>query len=223
MKNYSKGEKTRKEILEGARIIFNEKGIGVTIDTLAIEMELSKSRITNHFATKDSLFAALQKEYEERMNETLLQQQWKEEEGNFKYMARVISIVMDVQYEFRCGIAYVSMVTHTQKEIHDQINQNYQRNIARIKLRLEKMVSNDILIPDILLPEKFAVFILAYVNLLTTWVTNLELYDYKNGYKKMKHYYLAAAFQCYVPFLTATGQEEFNQVDFKKIAKNNKV
>lgn len=219
MKNYRKGENTRKSILDSARIIFNERGIGITIDTLAIDMGLTKSRITNHFATKDVLFMALQKEYEETAMEVLLKQKWPEGPFSFKGLATTISIVMNIQFDFRCAISYVSMVTDSQAEIHQKINKTYQDNVVRIQKRIAQMVNDDLLNKELLLPGSFKVFLIAYTGLLTTWVTNLVLYDSAAGYKKMKHLYLAAAMHCYKPYLTRKGLQEFKQLDFKKIAK----
>ncbi|MGL6268322.1 MAG: TetR/AcrR family transcriptional regulator, partial [Chitinophagaceae bacterium] len=62
----TKGVITRKYILDRSREIFNTKGINLTLDSIARELNITKGRITNHFPAKDNLFLAIVADYEDQ-------------------------------------------------------------------------------------------------------------------------------------------------------------
>lgn len=220
--NIKKGQNTRQTILDSARQIFNERGLNITLEKIAAEMGLTKSRITNHFATKESLFLAILRDYEESLARCA------EEIGlaealELSELAEGLSAVMDVQYQYRCGIAFVAMVTHSQHELHRHISENYKKNVRSIMQRTGKMVDLGILKPEILNASNFSIFVFQYTNILTNWVVNLELYDLEHGYSKMKPVYLNAALSCFKPFLTKKGEKQFSEIDFRQTSKSVKM
>ena len=56
--------------------------------------------------------------------------------------------------------------------------------------------------------DVFPVFLFKFVNLFTTWVISLEIYDSDKSYEEMKPIYLRGIFSCFVPFLTEQGNAE---------------
>lgn len=215
----NKGQNTKHSILDSARQIFNEKGLNITLEKIATEIGLTKSRITNHFATKDSLFLAILRAYEEELAHVTAEVKLADA-IEFSDIARGISAVMDVQYEYRCGIAYVAMVTQSQHELHRHISENYKKNVRNIFNRAKRMVDEGALKPDILIPSGFNTFVFQFTNILTTWVINLELYDSEQGYTKMKPVYIDAALSCFKPYLTKKGEKQLAAIDFRKVSKS---
>ena len=214
----NKGQNTRQIIIDKARHIFNENGLNITLEMIAANMGLTKSRITNHFATKESLFLAILRDYENVLARVAGEIKLADA-VEFSEIAGCLSVIMDVQYEYRCGMAYITLVTQSQHELHKHISENYERNVRNIFKRVEKMVSRGILKSDILIKYNFNTFVFQYTNLLTTWVINLILYDYEKGYAKMKPLYLYAALSCYKPYLTSKGEQEIATLDFRSISK----
>lgn len=215
----NKGQNTKHSILDSARQIFNEKGLNITLEKIATEMGLTKSLITNHFSTKDSLFLAILRAYEEKLAYVTAEMKLADA-VDFSELARGISAVMDVQYEYRCGIAYVAMVTQSQHELHKHISENYKKNVKNIFNRAKKMADVGILKPDILVASGFKTFVFQFTNILTTWVINLELYDSEQGYAKMKPVYIDAALSCFKPYLTQKGEKQLSAIDFRKVSKS---
>ncbi|MBX7041744.1 MAG: TetR/AcrR family transcriptional regulator [Ignavibacteria bacterium] len=217
--NKKKGQSTRDTIVDRARQIFNEKGLNITLEKIAAEMGLTKSRITNHFSTKETLFLAILHAYEEKFAQ-LAAEISLENSLELADLAKSLSAIMDVQYDFRCGIAYLAMVTQSNSELHTHIGESYKRNIRNIQKRTERMVDAGILNPEILSKSNFETFVFQYTNILTTWVINLELYNAESGYAKMKPVYLDGALSCFKPYLSKRGEKQFSAIDFRQISKS---
>jgi AcrR family transcriptional regulator len=215
----SKGQITRNNIVERARQIFNEKGLDITLDTIALEMGLTKGRITNHFPTKDSLFQAIMGYYEWQLGEFLKHFNWPTNGPNLQSQALLISGVMDIQYENRCGVTYISLITAEQTQLHEHIMQTYRRNVQGIRARLAIMVEKGLLKKEILKGKPNQVFIFQYVNLLTTWVTSAQHYYIDMGYGSFKPVFLEGVMQTYLPYLTEEGLKQYAQLNFTRIAK----
>jgi AcrR family transcriptional regulator len=215
----SKGQITRNTILEKARYIFNEKGLDITLDIIAREMGLSKGRITNHFSTKESLFQGIMESYEWQLGEYVRHFSWEEREIHLQSIAIYTSGIMDIQYENRCAISYLSMVTREKKEVFDYIQLSYKGRVAMIRQRLSGMVKAGVLEPVILQNKAFSVFQFQYTNLLTHWVVSEQHYGGDMRYPALKPVYLQGIMQCYVPYLSAEGLQQFKNLNFSKLSK----
>jgi AcrR family transcriptional regulator len=206
-------------ILEKARTIFNEKGLDLTLDVLAREMGLTKGRITNHFSTKESLFQGIMGFYEWQLGEYVRHFNWEEREVNLQSLAIYTSGVMDIQYENRCAIGYLAMVTREKKEVFEYIQLSYKGRVAMIRHRLSGMVKAGILEPGILQSKAFPVFQFQYTNLLTHWVVSEQHYGGDMAYPSLKPVYLQGIMQCYFPYLSPAGLDQFKNLNFSKLAK----
>jgi AcrR family transcriptional regulator len=207
-------------ILEKARTIFNEKGLDLTLDVLAREMGLTKGRITNHFSTKESLFQAIMVSYEWQLAEYVKYFNWPSRPLNFEQLGLYISGIMDVQYENRCGIAYITLIGEEKDEMAASVQVNYKRNLHSIRQRTEAMVAAGLLVPGILHKRNFQVFSFMIVNLLTTWVISAQQYDRDISYASIKPVYLEGVMQCYFPYLAAEGEKQYEKLNFSKLARN---
>lgn len=217
-KKIAKGELTRNFIIDTARKIFNEKGVNMTLDNLAKEMGMPKGRITNHFATKDKLFLSILDEYELKLVE-LRSRMMEYYEGNSMLdIVLLLDAVMDIQYEYRCAILFLAVLSPSQVELKNRIQEGKKRNLAIMKTRTGNMVKNGLLDKCVLYDKEFSQLSFIYLNTLTQWVIYHDMYNSDTTYTAMKAIYLSGiASHIYGPFLTAKGEKQLNNIDFKKL------
>lgn len=213
MLKYPKGVESRNQILAESRNLLNEKGLNQTMEILAKEMGLSRGRITNYFPTKDALLLNIMLDYEHRLNVVLQSFDWGKGPSLVKIL-EVISIIMDVQYEYRCAIAYIATVSRYQPELQQHIERSFSNRIEEIKLLLVTMVDQEMLQPAVLQAPDFDMFCFQYTNLLTTWVISQQLYFGNRPYTEMKPFYLKGVMALYIPYLTPKGKSAFTKLDY---------
>ncbi|MDX2133453.1 MAG: TetR family transcriptional regulator [Saprospiraceae bacterium] len=214
-----KGRKTQEDIIAHAKAVFNRKGISITLNELADELGQGLSYITNHFRTKDHLFVAIAQAYEGQLA-GLLMTYYAEPDISFLKIARLFSDIMDQQFEHRCAIIAILVATNNQKELFKQVTESYASNRSGIRRFAESLVAAGYLQPEILEDNAFEVFNFQFVNLFTTWMVNLELYDPGKGYACMKPIYLKGIFNTFNAYLTTTGKADFEALDFEAICRN---
>lgn len=204
-----KGAHTRQTIIQEARDILNLAGINITIDVIAREMGVSKSRISNHFPTKDSLFIAILAEYEKELAKCV---EKLKEEGFYEHLQGYLdglSQIMDIQYKYRCGFIYLNVLSPSQHELKAHIESNYTRTIAAVKQRIVFLCDLGILNASILESSNWASFLFVYVNLLTQWVVHLYMYDSAKSYDENKKVYIMGIVRhLYLPYLTEKGKSQ---------------
>jgi AcrR family transcriptional regulator len=216
MEKIGKGKLTRKSVLDAAREIFNQKGINLTIDNLSTELEVTKGKITNHFATKDKLFLAIMADYQEQLGKTLAILREQYESKSLNAVVSIISAIMDLQFEYRCIIIYLNVLSPGQSELREHTRLNFSKNVALIKSRIAYMVKINLLKKDILVKEAFEAFLFIYVNQMTQWVVYFDMYDQDRSFKKMKPVYLRGIMQhVYGPYLTEKGRKELASLNYK--------
>jgi AcrR family transcriptional regulator len=215
MENISKGEATRKSIVEQARIIFNDRGIGITLENIAHEMGMSKSRISNHFPTKDGLFMAILKEYETELGQLVARLHEQGYGESLQTYVDGLGDIMDIQFKYRCGIVYLNMLSPSQHELKAHTQQTFQRNALSIRNRFQKLINAGIIDKRILDEPHWSAFLFVYVNLLTQWVIYFDMYDSPAEYSQCKMKYLRGImYHAYIPYLTAKGKKEMEQLVF---------
>lgn len=214
--NYKKGQETKKSILDKTRLLFNQKGIALTIEVIAREIGLTRSRISNHFPTRESLLQAIMEGYEQHLATVVTNFPWRTQYPDFQLYAEFLNEVMDVQYEFRAGIAYAAVVTPYQQEALEHIHKAYRRNLESIKNRVNQLMQGGLLTKEILEPANFDVFVYQYTTLLTTWVISLQLYEQGRIYPEVKPKYIRGALNCFKPFMTEAGRKNFESIDFEQ-------
>jgi AcrR family transcriptional regulator len=213
MRNLTKGQLSKQKIIREARDVFNRKGSQITVQELAMELGQGVSYITNHYRTKDHLIVAIAVEYEEKFYEIL--GQLNKGFNSLDQLAVLVSSVMDLQYEYRCALLSVVASSSNQKVLFKQVKDSYRKNISNFSDFIRLLVTNGILKEEILGKEELAIIRFQYVNLHTTWVVSLELYDHPNSYKKMKPLYLKGILNCFLPYLTLKGSRQYRLIDFK--------
>jgi AcrR family transcriptional regulator len=218
LEKLTKGQITRNAILEKSRQVFNEKGLDITLDVIAQEMGLTKGRITNHFSTKDNLFQAIMGYYEWQLGEYMKHFYSQAEVLSMERIARLVSGQMDIQYENRCAISYLAMITREKRDIHEHIVSSYKRNAQSVKTRLSKMVAEGLMVKQVLQAKTFQVFLFQYFTILTNWVISEQHYGAGSSYSALKPVYLEGAMQCYLPYLTEEGRKQYEKLNFTKLA-----
>lgn len=214
MAKYPKGIESRSIILAEARKLLNEKGLNQTVDMLAKEMGLSRGKITNYFPTKESLLVNIMREYEYALG-VLLRDNSEDEKPGFLEQYRILSKILDIQFEFRCAIAFLSVSGSFHPEIHQHVEASFLNRLEGIRMRLSAMVAMDLLVPAILKQPDLDIYCFQYTTLLTTWVVCQEMYYSRHGLEKMKPVYLLGVLNLYIPYLTEKGKQEFAKLEKK--------
>ncbi len=215
MANMTKGAATRQWIIEKARSTYNEHGIDITIGSLANKLGVPRSRISNHFPTKDSLFEAIMQEYEEEYAALLSKMAAGPKDAPLQNYVNTLWEVMDIQYKYRCSIIYLNVLSPSNHEVKEQVRISYQRNLKLIRTRIENMVEQKLLEPAVLSEPAWSSFLFVYITLLIQWVTHLDMYDDGKSYEENKTTYLRGTLtHLYVPYLTKKGKKEFDQLTF---------
>ncbi len=205
-----KGIKSKGELLEQARVLLNEEGLGITLADLASKMNMTQGKITYHFPTKDHLFVALAQRYEDiQMNRRSVQFPGDFDLGVFFLRS---AEAMDNQYDYRCVIRYIATSVKAQSALFEHSRSYYKKNKEIISRVIEALVEVKSLSPKILDPAIYDILLFQFTSLFTTWVINLEIYDTDKTYQEMKPVYRKGIFACFTPFTTRKGKTELKKV-----------
>jgi AcrR family transcriptional regulator len=211
MNGYTKGANTRERIVNTARELFNEYGIGMTLSNLAGKMEITLGMLTYHFPTKDSIFLAIAEDYEQKR--LLIRDGIYDGKFNLEVFYRIMEKGMDLQYDYRCAMRYIASISNGQSELASHTTEHYKFNRQLIRRGIEILVSEGELKSSVLDEENFKVFIFAFSSLATSWLINLEIYDYDESYETIKPVYLKGIFSTYIPFVTPLGEESLRKLN----------
>lgn len=203
MKNYTKGINSRERLVNTARELFNEYGIGLTLNALASKMEITLGMLTHHFPTKDGIFLAIAEDYEQKR--ALIRSGIYGGTFNLEVFYRIIENGMDLQYDYRCAMRYIASISKNQSELASHTTEHYKLNRQLIKRGIEILVAEGELKSTILDEKNFKVFLFAFSSLATSWLINLEIYDYEESYEAIKPVYLNGIFSTFLPYCTEKG------------------
>lgn len=209
MSAYRKGERSRKEIIDKSRELFNEYGIHLTLAKLAELMDTTLGRVTYYFKNKDQLFVAIAEDYEKKLTE--LRQNRPSGPVSIDAFIKAASQVMDLQYDYRCAMRYSVASYQHQQEMKSHIHKSYSNNSEVIKNTIKAYIDSGSLQPKVLQDDIYSVFSFQLTNLFTNWVVNYELYDSYKPYDEMKPIYLKGIISTFLPFLTDKGKQELNE------------
>lgn len=209
----AKGNLTRQTILDAARHLYNEKGLNITLDTLASEMGVTKGRITNHFPTKEKLILAILQEYEVRLNQLRTDLESLSLVPKLDALVEVISRFMDLQYHYRCSMIYLNISSVGDTDIRKHVVESFRKRKQEIRSRMELLVKHKLLKEELLEQENFEAFLFVYVNQMGQWVVYHDMYSPDQSLAKMKPVYLRGIMNhVYMPYLTAKGLKELKQL-----------
>ena len=211
MTGYNKGMQSREWIINHSREIFNELGLGITLNKLAKELNVTLGMLTYHFATKDSLFVAIAQDYQLKLNMVRIHNP--EPQLSLSSLYELAGRVMDLQYGFRCVMRYIASSSYKQTEIFDHQTAQFIQIKSRLLYLTTKLVESGELHKSILEGNNYRVYLFVFTNLFTNWAISLETYDYPETYESLKPIYLKGIFLAYLPYLTERGKEALKRVN----------
>jgi AcrR family transcriptional regulator len=206
-----KGLETRDMLLEESRNLFNRKGTDLTLATIAAELKVNRSMITNHFPKKQDLIYSLVNQYEEKLS-VLRAHEQNQEDVSFRSQAAFLSKVLDVSFSYRGVISYVLVIPAGEEMLEASFAQTYKRNVKRTIDRIHALLDRGMLSSEILDPVSLKSFEIQYMTLVSTWFITYGLYYKEKDYKKMKPYVLMSMFNAYLPFLTEAGKQQMEEL-----------
>ena len=192
MKGYQKGVLSRERLISQSREIFNESGLNITLSNLAQRLGITLGMLTYHFSTKDHLFIAIAEEYEMKFAE--LSKRMGNQQLTLQYLITYAMKVMDLQYEYRCAIRYVTISSKNQTELSSHINDSYRNSKESILQMVQALVKSGELNDSLLNESNFRIFLFCFSCLFTSWPFILEIYDNSENYTDLKPIYLRGIF-----------------------------
>jgi AcrR family transcriptional regulator len=202
-----KGHTTHEMLLDEIRDLFNQKGTDLTLSTIAAELKVNRSMITNHFPKKRDLIYSLVSQYEEKLS-ILRANRSNPDDVSFQSQAAFYSEILDLGFSYRGVIAYVLVTPAGEKLLDDPFKKTYEQNIMRIRDRIHVMIELDLVKDEILKPVSFKVFEIQYMTLASTWFISYGLYYDEEDYQNIKPYILISLFNTYLPYLTDKGKQQ---------------
>jgi AcrR family transcriptional regulator len=211
MEGISKGARTRNKIIEQVNMLFNEKEKLLTLDEIASEMKLTKSRITNHFPKKELLILGIFRQYEKELLQLPESHKPDGDSAGFKNLIGYYSTYMDLIYKYRFSISFLFVNPLKDEELTRHIRDTYEDNKKRIYARVQSLVQEGQVNEKVLKASAFDVFLFKYTTLMTTWIISLKIYNWDAGYKNIKPVYLKGIISCFEPYLTTKGRKDYEK------------
>ncbi|GMQ31655.1 hypothetical protein [Algoriphagus confluentis] len=214
----TKGKKTRENILYESRKILNETGVFLTLRELSKIIGITIGGITNYFPTKDHLFMGLGEILEKDVAEVSMGITLAKDPSFFTFVD-LLSKIMDIQFENRSTIRFISLASQSQKTLFDQITESWNSQKDTPVAMVQALVDEQLLSESILEEFQVLVFRFQFINTMTTWISSYSLYDNDQSFDKVKPIYIAGILNVFEPYLTPKGKEEYHLV-FKQLKTN---
>lgn len=212
-----KGVLSKIWLIENCINVFNTKGLDITLNQLAEELQISLGRITYYFPTKEKLLVAISLDYEIKLTEITSNFIYSTNDNFLLEQLKLFSLIMDNQYHYRCVMIYASATSNSRKDMINQINSSYKDSKERFLLLTNRLIDLHFLESKVLEYPNFEVFRFKFMTVFTSWVINLEIYDKEEGYEKMKPIYLQGIASCFLPFATPNARNLIEEIDYRSI------
>lgn len=212
-----KGELSFLWLIDNCIKVFNEKGLDITLNQLANELDISRGRISHYFPTKELLLVAVSQEYEKKLEEIIANYQFSKPENFLEEQIKLYSLVMDNQYQFRCAMIYAAGTSSSRSEMVNQINTRFSGSKERFKLLVKRLLEFGFLQSSVLEPTCFEIFRFKFITVFTTWIIHFEIYDKEKTYQQVKPIYLEAIASCFILYATPKAKKIIQKINFKQI------
>ena len=206
----TKGIRSRQEILDQAKQICNQEGIGVTLSDMAKKMGITQGKITYHFPTKDQLFLALVEEFEAKRKQLLLT--FKMETEGFDSAFKRMNASMDLQHDYRCVHRFLLSNAQYRGEYYSFFKHLANEVRELVSYLIIAFVSAGSLEKRVLQPDNMNILFFQLATLFRSWVVTLELYDQNKSYEEIKPVYLKGIISCFYLYATEKGKKELKSV-----------
>ena len=207
----TKGKKTQENILFESRRILNKEGVFLTLRELSKIIGITIGGITNYFPTKDHLFVGLAEIYEKEVAEISISDSVTQDPSFFTFQD-FVSKIMDIQFENRSTIRFISLASQSQKTLFDQITTTWNNRKDKPFAMVRSLVDHGLLTEEILEEFPKHIFRFQFINTMTTWISSYSLYDNDKLFEEVKPIYLAGVMNVFEPYLSPKGREEFDVV-----------
>lgn len=209
-----RGEISVNRIIESCIETFNAKGLDITLNQLAIELNISRGRINHYFPTKDLLLVAIARKYEEELAAIRDTFKYSTEENFLFDQIKLYALIMDNQYRFRCVTIYASGTSSSRNEMIQQINNQFKGTKERFLALTERLIALGYLKSEALEVNNLEVFRFKFVTMFTSWVIHHEIYDKDKSYEEVKPIYLKAIASCFLDFALPKTIAQLDAIDF---------
>lgn len=210
-----KGERSRENIILQASEVLNTYGSSITIDEIARYTEISKSKITNHFSTKENLHIAITELYirdlQQYFDSIIFSDPfiWKDYIG-------ILSDIMDIQYKYRCAIIFIWTGCFKDEAFRLVIHESFKLRKKSMIGLFEKLILENYLLESIFEEKNFNIFYHQHAVLGVHWLNTYLLFDYHKSFKEVKATYLAGTIEIYKPYLSEKGMDEFESLNLEE-------
>lgn len=210
-----KGELSLLWLIDNCINVFNEKGLDITLNQLAIELGISRGRISHYFPTKDLLLVAIAQKYEEELTSIRENFRYSTEENFLVDQIKLYALIMDNQYRFRCVTIYAAGTSSSRNEMIQQINNQFKGTKERFLALTERLIEFGYLKKEVLEFNNLDIFRFKFITIFTTWVIHLEIYDKDKSYKEVKPIYLKAIASCFLDFALPKAKNILDTIDYQ--------
>lgn len=201
--------KKKKQILDAARNLFNEKGYhDVTIRMIALKLKMSSGNLNYHFKKREDIFEALYFEMVSEFDARVADLSEVE--------VSIPQIKMDVERSMKRMLDYTFFWTDLyhllsiSDKVKSHFHEVYKKRIAGCCLLFQKMKEKDLMV-DASFAYEYSFLAERMINYGNTWLYSSRLYPKKDESLDLAHHvnvYLSILH----PFLTKKGKEEFRKV-----------
>jgi AcrR family transcriptional regulator len=171
-----KGRQSGQFILAKCTRILNIEGVNLSLNQLANKFGISRGMISHHFNTKNALFIAIARDYERELGAINKNFEVDNEVLSFDSFKKRYAIIMDHQFAYRCAMIYIVCSGHNEPALSKHILETCKENEKKFIRLLHAMVHLDMLTEEILEKDNLEFFIYDFINHLTTWVLDYNLY-----------------------------------------------
>lgn len=213
-----KGERSRENIILQASDVLNTYGSSITLDEIAKYTEISKSKITNHFSTKENLFIAITELYIKDI-QNYFDSITFSNHFTWKEYISILSDIMDLQFKYRSAIMFIWTASFKDEAFMNELSESFKiRKQSMISL-FEKLIEEFYLSPAVMEEKNFKIFYHQHAVLGVHWINTYLVFDYAQNYYDVKPTYLAGTTAIYKPYLTEKGLREFEALNLEKYLK----
>jgi AcrR family transcriptional regulator len=203
----NKGELTKQSLLIGARTVFNQHGLLLTLNELAKRLNVSVSKISNHFPTKEHLFVEMSKEYDRELDVLMQKFDW-QDKVDFQKLYELIGQIMTFQENYRSLLIYACSAGLNKNIFSHQVTESWNKRLKGLDELFELLVGAGLLQKDLLEKNKNEILRIHFVNLLTTWLVSYTLYEKGKPVKATKVLYQKTVLHCFADFSTVKGKSQ---------------
>jgi AcrR family transcriptional regulator len=213
----TKGELTKREILNRVNDLYNEHGVLLTLSEIAAKSKLGRSRITNYYPKKEKLIIGLLNQYEEEQADLAVKYRSANDISDFKQYVTYLSDIMDLMFRFRGVISHVLINPIPDTEVSGQLHRNYDQNIKLIRSRMKTFVTNGLISPTLLEEHNLEDYIFQFLSFASTWIIMFNQLDPDKELSTVKPKYLRTMLCGLKSYLTKKGvanlAEAFEELD----------